>query len=103
MMLAQWNVDAKFGHKAHVIESLKNWQQEIGREIGWTDDKFRMITGSIGALESRVCSEVVFENLAELDASWQKLSTIPAHAQWSKELEPYVVSGSMYWNIYRIL
>jgi hypothetical protein len=103
MMLAQWNIDAKFGHKSHVIESLKKWQQEIGCQIGWTDDKVRMITGSIGVPESRICNEVVFENMAELDASWKKLGDIPAHAQWSKELEPFVVSGSMYWQIYRIL
>jgi hypothetical protein len=103
MMLAQWNIDAKFGHKEHVIASLKKWQQEIGREIGWSDDKVRMITGSIGVAESRICTEVVFENMAELDASWKKLGEIPAHTQWSTELEPFVISGSMYWQIYRVL
>lgn len=32
-------------------------------------------------------------------ARWQ----IDAHAKWGKEMEPYVVSGTSLWNIYRIV
>jgi len=45
----------------------------------------------------------VIEDLAELNQVWDKLATIPAHQQWSKELEPHVVSGTSRWEIYRLL
>lgn len=103
MMLARWNIDARFGQKQKVIDSLQAWNRDIGAQIGWTGDKVRIITGSVGVAESRVVSEVLVNDLAELNASWDKLSTIEAHKNWSKELEPYVVSGSMVWEIFRVL
>jgi hypothetical protein len=42
-------------------------------------------------------------NLAELQRTWDKLATIPAHKEWSKTLEPHVVSGTNRWEIYRLL
>jgi hypothetical protein len=45
----------------------------------------------------------VIEDLTELDQVWDKLAAIPAHKQWSKELEPFVVSGTSRWEIYRVL
>jgi len=43
------------------------------------------------------------ESLAELEQFFDSISKIEAHKQWGKDLEPYVVSGSTYWNIYRVL
>lgn len=103
MMLARWHIDALFGHKQTVIDSLSRWFDEIGSQIGWTSDKVRIVTGSVGAKESVVISEVVISGLTELDESWQKLGDIEAHKTWSKELEPYIVSGSQYWEILRIV
>ncbi len=103
MMIACWQIDARFGHKQAVIASLKKWQEEIGTQIGWTADKVRLLTGSVGAAESTVISEVQVENLAELSASWEKLGTIKAHETWSKELEPFVVNGSHRWLVYRVV
>jgi len=42
-------------------------------------------------------------DLAALNASWDKLATIDAHKEWSKSLEPYVVSGTSRWEIFRVL
>ncbi|MGM0576466.1 MAG: hypothetical protein ACQEXJ_12115 [Myxococcota bacterium] len=103
MIVARWQIDARFGHKQKVIDSMKRWHEEVGTTIGWTADKVRMTTGSVGALESTVQVEVTLEDLSELDRSWKKLATLDAHAQWSKELEPYIVSGTPRWEVLRVI
>ncbi len=103
MMIARWRIEARFGHKQTVIDSLKRWNEEVGAKIGWTPEKLRILTGSVGALESTIESEVQVEDLAELSASWEKLGTIEAHKEWSKEIEPYVVSGTSYWQVFRVV
>ena len=52
MIIARWHIDACFGHKQDVIDALKTWCRDIAIQIGWTADKVRIATGSIGALES---------------------------------------------------
>jgi hypothetical protein len=103
MMIARWHIDARFGHKQTVLDSLKDWSRDAGAQIGWSQDKVRITTGSIGALESTIELEVSIENLNELDASWSKLGRIEAHKQWSKDVEPYIVSGTPRWEIYRVV
>jgi hypothetical protein len=103
MILARWSIDARFGYKQTVIDTMRQWQQEIGPQVGWTADKARLLTGSVGAHESLVVAELVLNDLAELNASWDKLATIEAHREWSKSIEPYVVSGTSRWEIFRIL
>ncbi len=102
MMIARWQIEARFGQKQTVIDSLKKWCDEIGTQIGWTSDKTRIATGSIGVREAVVELEVQLEDLADLNASWAKLGSIEAHAAWSKEIEPYIVSGSPRWQVYRV-
>ena len=102
MMVARWCIEARFGHKQTVIDSLKKWNREIGSQIGWTQDQLQIVTGSIGALESRIELEVLIEDLAELSASWAKLGNIEAHKQWSKDLEPHIVSGTPHWQVFRV-
>ncbi len=46
---------------------------------------------------------MTLDSLAELGASWEKLATIEAHKQWSKDLEPYVVSGTPHWQVFRVI
>ncbi len=103
MMIARWQLDARFGHKQTVIDSLKTWCQNVGTQIGWTKDKIRITTGSIGVPESTVEIEVKIEDLKELNDSWAKLATIPEHKQWSKDIEPYIVSGTPHWQVYRVV
>ena len=103
MMVARWSIVAKFGYKQDLLALMKRWMDEIGPQVGYSRDKLRLVTGSIGAPESTIQSEVVVNDLQELNASWDKLAKIPAHVQWGKEIEPYVVSGSSLWNIYRIV
>lgn len=103
MIIARWHIDARFGHKQTVIDSLKSWARDIASQIGWTSDKIQIATGSIGALESTVEVDVLVQSLAELDESWNKLGTISAHKEWSKQLEPYIVSGTPRWEIFRVV
>jgi len=103
MMIAKWCIDAKFGHKPEVVESLTQWFEEIGSQIGWTKDNSRILVGSVGALESSIISEITIENLTELNDAWQKLGDIEEHKAWSKTLEPHVVSGTPKWEIYRVI
>jgi hypothetical protein len=103
MMIARWHIDARFGHKQTVIDSMKAWQRDIGSQIGWTNDKVRITTGSVGALESTVEVDVLVRDLSELDASWNELGSIQAHKEWSTQIEPYIVSGTPRWEILRVV
>ena len=103
MLVARWSIDAKFGHKPVVIESLKNWFRDIGSQIGWTEGNYQILNGSVGVLESTVVSEVTVNSLAELNEAWDKLADIASHKDWSLSLEPHVVSGTQKWEIFRIV
>ena len=103
MMIARWQIEARFGHKHTVIDMLKRWNEEIGSQVGWTSDKVRLLTGAVGALESTIQSDVEIEDLADLGSAWKKLATIEAHKQWSKDIEPYIVSGTPTCQIFRVL
>lgn len=101
MIIARWSIKARFGYKQTVTDSMLQWQKDIGSLIGWKD--FRLLTGSIGAPESVVQSEILLNDIGELNASWEKLAKIEAHKQWSKDLEPYVVSGTPCWEVFRVI
>ncbi len=103
MMVARWHIDARFGHKQVVIDSLKKWVRTIAAQAGWSEKKVRIVTGSVGALESTVEMEVTIKDLTELDASWAKLAAIAAHKDWSKEIEQYIVSGTPRWEVLRVV
>ena len=103
MIIARWYIEARFGHKQAVVDSLKKWCDDFGTQIGWTSGMMRIATGSIGVREAAVELEVQLEDLADLNSSWTKLGAIDAHAEWSKELEPHVVSGSTRWEVYRLV
>jgi hypothetical protein len=103
MLIARWQIDARFGHKQAVIDMLGAWAREIAPQIGWTADKGRMLTGSIGAREATVVHEWALGDLAELEKSWAALGNLDAHKKWGKEMEPYVVSGSSRWEVFRVV
>jgi hypothetical protein len=103
MLVARWSIDAKFGYKQSVIEAMQKWLKEIGPQAGFDAGRTRLLTGSVGARESTIVTEHLVEDLNELSRVWDKLGSIPAHKEWSKSLEPHVVSGTNKWEIYRIL
>ena len=101
MLIARWQIDARFGYKQNVIDSLVQWTREIAPQIGLA--KGQILTGSIGALEATVEHNWEIADLAELERAWAKLGTLEAHKKWSKDLEPNVVSGTARWSIYRVV
>ncbi|HEY4775998.1 MAG TPA: hypothetical protein VIH40_14400 [Xanthobacteraceae bacterium] len=103
MMIARWQIDARFGHKQTVIDTLRAWEKDIAPQIGLSPAKRRMLTGSVGAGEATVITEWEVADLGELDRAWAALAKLDAHKKWGKDLEPYVVSGSSHWEVYRVL
>jgi len=54
MMIARWQIDARFGHKQEVIARLRNWARDIPPQAGLNEEKGRLLSGSVGALEATV-------------------------------------------------
>ena len=77
--------------------------RDIGSQIGWNTTNARIVTGSVGVPESTIQSEIQIKDLSELNAAWDKLGKIAAHRDWGKELEPFVVSGTPRWEIFRVI
>ena len=103
MIIARWHIDARFGHKPAVIDLVKSWVRDIAGRIGWPADSVRIASGSIGALESTVEVDVLLKDPAQLNTSWNKLGSIAAHTEWSKQIEPFIVSGTPRWQIFRVV
>jgi hypothetical protein len=103
MFIARWQIDARFGHKQAVIELLRKWERDIGSKAGTDKMDFKILTGSIGAREATVEANHTIESIAQLERFFDSIAKIDAHPQWGKDLEPYVVSGSALWNIYRLV
>ncbi|MEQ9618909.1 MAG: hypothetical protein RIG61_07015 [Deltaproteobacteria bacterium] len=103
MMVARWQIQAKFGHKQAALDSMKRWIEEIGSQIGWTPDRVRILTGSVGALESVIETEVQIKDLKELDDAWIKLAKLAPHKKWGQEFENLIVSGTARWEVFRVV
>ena len=101
MFAARWIIDIRFGHKEEAIKLMKRWEEDVGSKCGLERPQMRI--GSIGASESRFESEVRVPSLEALEKAWAQMATNPAHARFSQELEPHVVSGSNRWEIYRVV
>ena len=103
MLLARWQIDARFGQKQAVIELLKTWEREIAPQIGWAPGRGRLLSGSIGTSEATIEHEWPVEDLAELGRAWDALGRIEAHREWAKTLEPLIISGTGRWQVLRIV
>jgi hypothetical protein len=103
MFRARWQIDARFGQKQTVIDMVRRWEREIGSKAGTDKMGFEILSGSIGAREATVEENHTVENLAQLERFFEAIGKDDAHKQWGKDLEPYVVSGSSRWSIYRIV
>ena len=101
MIVARWHIQAKFGRKQVVLDSIRTWQREIGAQAGMPPQ--RLLSTSLGGRESEIEAEVELRELSELQAIFDKLATLPAHAEWSRKLEPEMISGSTYWTIHRVV
>lgn len=101
MIIARWQVNARFGHKQELIDELKHWWSTIGRDIGQTD--VTLLTGSVGAAESLITVDVRCKDMAELQGQWDKLAQSVEHKRFATRVEPLLVSGMTHWEILRVV
>jgi hypothetical protein len=103
MLIARWQIDARFGHKQKALDLMQEWEEQIGRKAGLDPARSSILTGSIGVREATIENNMTVDSLAELERFFETIATIPAHAEWSRKLEPFVVSGTARWSILRIV
>jgi len=103
MLIARWQIDAKFGHKQAVIDLMQRWLREVGAKAGTDAMDVKLLTGSIGAREATLEVNHTVESLSQLERFFEAIGKLDAHKQWGKELEPLVVSGSSRWQVFRVL
>jgi hypothetical protein len=103
MLIARWQIDARFGHKQNVVDLLQSWLRDIGSNAGTGKMDVKVLTGSIGAREATVEANHSVESLGQLEHFFAEIGKNNAHKQWGKDLEPYVVSGSPRWEIFRVV
>ena len=103
MLIARWQIDARFGRKQKVIDALARWAREIAPKVGLDEGRGQTLSGSVGALEATVEHNWQVADLAELERAWAQLPSIDAHKQWSIDLEPDIVSGTARWTIWRVV
>ncbi len=103
MLIARWQIDARFGHKQTVIDLMQRWLRDVGSKAGTDTMDVKLLTGSVGAREATLEVNHTVENLAQLESFFAAIGKIDAHKQWGKDLEPFVVSGSSRWDIYRVI
>jgi hypothetical protein len=63
----------------------------------------RIVTGSVGAREAAIESEFEIGGLGELQQFFDKIATIKMHEDWGKRMSDVIVSGSTYWEVYRVV
>lgn len=102
-MIARWQFEAKFGHKQEAIALSKEWDEQIGKQTDLDVAGARMVTGSVGAKEAAVQIDFEIGGLGELQDFFDKIATIKMHEEWGKRMGEVIVSGSTYWEVFRIL
>jgi len=100
-ILARWCYTAKFGLKPESLNQLSLWVNKIGSQAGCNWQNTRIITGSIGALESYVEMELTLDSITHLDNFFNKIPG-KEHVLWGKEMSKYIMDGSTHWEILRI-
>ncbi len=103
MFIARWQIDARFGQKTATIDLMRQWERDIGPQVGLDTMQFQLLTGSIGAREATIETDHQVETLAELETFFARIGELEAHHAWGKAMEPLVVSGSSKWEIFRVL
>ena len=102
-MIARWNFKARFGYKTEALKLIKDWNEQIGSQTDIDMSSVRIVTGSVGANEATVQNEFPIANLAELDAFFDKIAKVQMHADWGKQMGEVIVSGSTYWEVFRVV
>lgn len=103
MMIARWQIQARFGHKQAAIDLMREWWRDIAPQIGWSPDQVRILSGAVGAKEAAIEVEVEVADLAALHRAWAKLARARGQEAWAQALEPHIVSGTPRWTVHRVV
>ncbi|MEO0344080.1 MAG: hypothetical protein AAF198_11650 [Pseudomonadota bacterium] len=103
MMIARWSCEAKFGMKGEALALLKEWQEQIGAQVGMEAKRLRTISGSVGAKEALIEDEFEIDDLTQLDEFFSKIAQVKMHANWGKKMSEVIVSGSTKWDVFRVI
>lgn len=103
MMIARWQFTAKFGYKQKAIDLIKEWNVEIGSQTNIDVSSERIITGSIGASEGLVETEINIEGLDDLDQFFEKIATVEMHEKWGRDMGEVIVDGSTKWEVFKVV
>lgn len=97
---ARWLLDVRFGQKAKATDLLLQWVRDVGSQAGLSSSNTSILSGAVGAPESRLVLEIEMADFAALEFFW---SSIPSkqHASWSSSIRDLVVDGSPTWEVYR--
>lgn len=63
----------------------------------------RIITGSIGASEGLVETEMNIEGLDDLDQFFEKIATVEMHEKWGRDMGEVIVDGSTKWEVFKVV
>jgi hypothetical protein len=103
MYIARWLLTAHYGHKDAAIALLRKWETDVGQRIGWRAASIRVTSGVIGVAQSHIEFEVRVDSLNDLESAWADMAKSPYHAQYLKELEVHILSGSNIWNVLQLV
>lgn len=103
MLIARWNCEARFGYKQDVLNLMKEWMEQIGNQTNLDMKNSRLITGSVGAKEALIQHDIEIDDLADLDKFFDTIAGIKMHKDWGRKLSDVVVSGSTYWEVFRVV
>jgi hypothetical protein len=96
---ARWRLDVRYGRKMEAVALLQEWAREVGAPAGLAPEA-ALVSGAVGAPESRLELEADFPSLAALEAFWAAIAPEP-HRAWAARLAPLVIDGSPTWEVYR--
>jgi len=99
MLIARWQIRAKFGKIDTVVALLRKWEVDVGQRIGWRPGSVRIAHGLVGVGAGEVEFEVRVDSLNDLESAWSDMKSVPYHAQYMQELEPLLDGGSAAWVV----
>lgn len=76
----------RYGVKLEAVQLVREWVSEIASCASGGLQRADIMSGAIGAPESRLELELTFARLADLEAFWGSIPA-DAHAAWSKRLQ----------------
>ena len=126
-VVARWSVDARFGCKAQAAAlvrasqavwhtprtlmhrtpllaawQLAEWVANVASQAGVAAADTRLLSGQLGAPESRLELELCFASLADLERFFAELPP-NQHAAWGARFAAVVLDGSPSWHVLRVL